>query len=73
MGFFDKIGLKKKETLDKGVEKSREGILNKLGRAFVGKDKVDDETLDDLEEILITSDVGAVSYTHLTLPTICSV
>ncbi|MEQ9278035.1 MAG: signal recognition particle-docking protein FtsY [Balneola sp.] len=58
MGFFDKIGLKKKETLDKGVEKSREGILNKLGRAFVGKDKVDDETLDDLEEILITSDVG---------------
>ncbi|HAW82210.1 MAG TPA: signal recognition particle-docking protein FtsY, partial [Balneola sp.] len=45
MGFFDKIGLKKKETLDKGVEKSREGILNKLGRAFVGKDRVDDETL----------------------------
>jgi len=58
MGFFDKIGLKKKETLDKGVEKSREGILNKLGRAFVGKDQVDDTTLDELEEILITSDVG---------------
>lgn len=58
MGFFDKLGLKKKETLDKGVEKSREGILNKLGRAFAGKDQVDDETLDNLEEILITSDVG---------------
>jgi len=61
MGFFDKIGLKKKETLDKGVEKSREGILNKLGRAFVGKDQVDDETLDNLEEILITSDVGVTT------------
>jgi fused signal recognition particle receptor len=61
MGFFDKIGLKKKETLDKGVEKSREGILNKLGRAFAGKDRVDDETLDKLEEILITSDVGVTT------------
>lgn len=58
MGFFEKIGLKKKETLEKGVEKSREGLLNKLGKAFVGKDKVDDQTLDELEEILITSDVG---------------
>lgn len=58
MGFFDKLGFKKKETLDKGVEKSREGILNKLGKAFAGKDRVDDETLDELEQILITSDVG---------------
>ncbi len=58
MGFFEKIGLKKKETLDQGVEKSRSGILNKLGKALAGKDTVDDETLDDLEEILITSDVG---------------
>ncbi len=58
MGFFEKIGLKKKETLDKGVEKSRDGLLNKIGKAFVGKDKVDDAILDDLEEILITSDVG---------------
>ncbi len=58
MGFFEKIGLKKKETLEKGVEKSRQGILNKLSKAFVGKDRVDDETLDQLEEILITSDVG---------------
>lgn len=61
MGLLDKLGLKKKETLDKGVEKSREGILNKLGRAFVGKDQVDDETLDELEEILITSDVGVTT------------
>jgi fused signal recognition particle receptor len=58
MGFLEKIGLKKKETLDKGVEKSRDGLLNKIGKAFVGKDKVDDAILDDLEEILITSDVG---------------
>lgn len=58
MGLFDKLGFKKKETLDKGVEKSREGILNKLGKAFAGKDRVDDETLDELEQILITSDVG---------------
>jgi len=61
MGFLDKLGFKKKETLDKGVEKSREGILNKLGRAFAGKDQVDDETLDKLEEILITSDVGVTT------------
>lgn len=58
MGFFEKIGLKKKETLEQGVEKSRSGILNKLGKALAGKDTVDDETLDTLEEILITSDVG---------------
>jgi len=58
MGFFEKLGLKKKETLDEGVEKSRSGILNKLGKALAGKDTVDDETLDELEEILITSDVG---------------
>ncbi|MEX0846054.1 MAG: signal recognition particle-docking protein FtsY [Balneolaceae bacterium] len=58
MGFFEKLGLKKKEKLDEGVEKSRDGLLNKIGKAFVGKDKVDDAILDDLEEILITSDVG---------------
>ena len=58
MGFLEKIGLKKKEKLDKGVEKSRDGLLNKIGKAFVGKDTVDDAVLDELEEILITSDVG---------------
>ncbi|MEO1023529.1 MAG: signal recognition particle-docking protein FtsY [Bacteroidota bacterium] len=58
MGIFNKLGFSKKEKLDQGVEKSRQGLLNKLGRAFAGKDKVDDATLDELEEILITSDVG---------------
>lgn len=58
MGFLEKIGLKKKEKLEKGVEKSREGFLNKLGKSFVGKDKVDAAVLDELEEILISSDVG---------------
>ncbi|MDR9415705.1 MAG: signal recognition particle-docking protein FtsY [Gracilimonas sp.] len=58
MGFLEKLGLKKKEKLDKGVEKSRDGLLNKIGKAFVGKDQVDDAILDELEEILITSDVG---------------
>jgi fused signal recognition particle receptor len=58
MGLLDKLGLKKKEKLDKGVEKSRKGLLSKIGKTLVGKDTVDDAVLDDLEEILITSDVG---------------
>jgi len=58
MGIFEKLGFKKEEKLEKGVEKSREGLLGKLGKAFVGKDKVDAATLDELEDILITSDVG---------------
>lgn len=58
MGIFDKLGFKKKETLEQGVEKSRTGILSKLGKALAGKDRVDDEILDELEDILITSDVG---------------
>ncbi len=59
MGFFEKLGFKKKqEKLEDGLEKSRDGLLGKLGKAIAGKDKVDDEVLDDLEEVLITSDVG---------------
>ncbi|HYW33837.1 MAG TPA: signal recognition particle-docking protein FtsY [Balneolaceae bacterium] len=58
MGFLEKIGLKKKEKVEKGVEKSRTGIMGKIGKAIAGKDTVDAEVLDDLEEILITSDVG---------------
>ena len=58
MGWLDKLGLKKEEKLDKGVEKSREGLLNKIGKSIAGKDKVDAATLDDLEDALITSDVG---------------
>lgn len=58
MGLLEKLGLKKKEKVEKGVEKSRSGIMEKLGKAVVGKSTIDAEVLDDLEEILITSDVG---------------
>ena len=59
MSLFKKIFSKeKKETLNKGLEKSSTSFLNKLSKAIVGKSKVDDEVLDDLEEILIASDVG---------------
>lgn len=59
MGIFSKIFSKeKKETLDKGLEKTKENIFSKLARAVVGKSKVDEEVLDNLEEVLITSDVG---------------
>ena len=58
MGLFDFFSRDKKETLDKGLEKSKDSIFEKLTRAVVGKSKVDEAVLDDLEEILITSDVG---------------
>src|SRR6218665_2936616 len=58
MGLFDFFSKEKKETLDKGLEKSKTSIFDKLSRAIVGKSKVDDEVLDELEEILISSDVG---------------
>lgn len=61
MGFLGNFGFRKKEKLDKGLEKSRSGILGKLGKALAGKDSVDDETLDELEEILITADVGVTT------------
>ena len=48
----------KKENLDKGLEKTKESVFKKLSRAVVGKSRVDDEVLDNLEEVLITSDVG---------------
>lgn len=54
-GFFDK---NKKENLDEGLAKTKENVFKKLSRAVVGKSKVDDEVLDNLEEILISSDVG---------------
>lgn len=49
---------KEKDTLDKGLEKTKDSVLKKISRAIVGKSKVDDEVLDNLEEVLITSDVG---------------
>ena len=56
MSFFKKIFSKeKKETLDKGLEKSKENFFGKLSKAVAGKSKVDDEVLDDLEEVLVTS------------------
>ena len=59
MSFFKKIFSKeKKETLDKGLEKSKENFFGKLSKAVAGKSKVDDEVLDDLEEVLVASDVG---------------
>jgi fused signal recognition particle receptor len=58
MALFGLFGKKEKETLDKGLEKSKQSFFNKLTRTLVGKSKVDDEVLDNLEEILISSDVG---------------
>ena len=52
-------------TLDRGLEKSREGIFSKLSRALVGKSRVDEEVLDELEEILITADVGVDTTLHI--------
>ncbi len=60
MGLFSFFGKKKesKEDLDKGLEKTKISVFSKLSKAIIGKSKVDDEVLDNLEEILITSDVG---------------
>ena len=58
MGFFNFFSKEKKETLDKGLSKTKESVFKKIARAVAGKSKVDDEVLDNLEEVLITSDVG---------------
>lgn len=58
MGLFGLFNKNKKETLDKGLEKTKESVFGKLARAVAGKSKVDDDVLDDLEEVLVTSDVG---------------
>ncbi|SMD33737.1 fused signal recognition particle receptor [Reichenbachiella faecimaris] len=58
MGLFNIFSKEKKETLDKGLEKTKENFFSKLGKAVAGKSTVDDELLDELEEVLITSDVG---------------
>lgn len=58
MGFFSFFSKDKKETLDKGLSKTKESVFGKIARAIAGKSKVDDEVLDNLEEVLITSDVG---------------
>lgn len=58
MGLFGIFSKKKKETLDEGLSKSKENVVGKLTRAIVGKSTVDDEVLDNLEDVLVTSDVG---------------
>lgn len=58
MALFGLFNKEKKKTLDKGLEKTKESVFKKLSRAVAGKTKVDDEVLDNLEEVLITSDVG---------------
>ncbi|MBX7093789.1 MAG: signal recognition particle-docking protein FtsY [Flavobacteriales bacterium] len=58
MGIFSFFSKEKKESLDKGLEKTKENFFSKISRAIVGKSKVDDEVLDELEEILVSGDVG---------------
>ncbi len=58
MGIFNFFSKEKKETLDNGLKKTKESVFSKIARAVVGKSKVDDDVLDNLEEVLITSDVG---------------
>jgi fused signal recognition particle receptor len=59
MGFFDKLfGKKEKEQLDKGLERTREGFFSRITKAIAGKSQVDDEVLDQLEEAMISADVG---------------
>lgn len=58
MGLFGFFNKEKKDTLDKGLEKTKQSVFSKIAKAVVGKSKVDDEVLDNLEEVLISSDVG---------------
>jgi fused signal recognition particle receptor len=58
MGIFGLFNKKKKETLDQGLEKTKQNVFTKLSRAIAGKSQIDDDVLDNLEEVLITSDVG---------------
>src|ERR1700712_1035416 len=59
MGLFDKLfGKKEKETLDQGLQKTKEGFLSKITKAIAGKSTVDEEVLDSLEDALVSADVG---------------
>src|SRR5919206_2904904 len=59
MGFFDKIfGKKEKESLDEGLQKTKENFFSKVSKAIAGKSTVDEEVLDNLEEALVSADVG---------------
>jgi fused signal recognition particle receptor len=61
MGIFDFFSKGKKEDLDRGLEKTKQSFFSKITRAILGKSKVDDEVLDNLEEVLISSDVGVAT------------
>lgn len=61
MGIFDFFSRGKKEELDRGLEKTKQSFFSKITRAILGKSKVDDEVLDNLEEVLISSDVGVAT------------
>lgn len=58
MGFFNIFSREKKQTLDQGLERTKQGIFSKISRALAGKKTIDDDFLDELEEIFVTSDVG---------------
>lgn len=58
MGIFNFFSREKKEVLDKGLSKTKESVFGKIARAIAGKSEIDDEVLDNLEEVLVTSDVG---------------
>ncbi|HET6721122.1 MAG TPA: signal recognition particle receptor subunit alpha, partial [Chitinophagaceae bacterium] len=59
MGFLNKLfGVKEKESLDQGLQKTKEGFLTKLTKAVAGKSTVDEEVLDNLEDALVSADVG---------------
>ena len=58
MGIFGFFSKNKKDKLDKGLEKTKENVFGKLSRAVAGKSKIDEEALDDIEEALLTSDIG---------------
>jgi fused signal recognition particle receptor len=65
MAFLGFLGKDKKESLNKGLEKTKESVFQKLSRAVVGKSKVDDEVLDNLEEVLVSSDVGVATTLNI--------
>ena len=65
MGWLGFLGKENKESLDKGLEKTKESVFHKLTKAVAGKSKVDEEVLDNLEEVLVTSDVGVTTTLNI--------
>jgi fused signal recognition particle receptor len=65
MGLLGFLGKDKKESLNKGLEKTKESVFHKLSRAVAGKSKVDEEVLDNLEEVLVSSDVGVTTTLNI--------